>query len=218
MAMKPVSFKSARPPSGFDGKQGPGANKLKGMPDLSQLRQLIEGHQWEAGAVAILILFVFLTTRILGDRLPQVSKIDKEMVLLTKKQVPIEASKKIIEEKSAFLKSALPGITEKELVSFLTALAEKRGVTISEFQPVKSQTTQYYISSEISLLCSADTFTTILSFLKDLETSSFSFRVETLRIKGQNMDGPGLLRAARTGHAGPFVVDIKLSSLSLREL
>jgi len=120
----------------------------------AQIRQLLKEKQFEAGAVAIAILILFVAGRIVVDRLDIAAGIDQEIDLLAKKKIPLEAIKKVVQERKDFLKTVVQGVPEKRFIAFLTDLAERRGITISEFEPVTSQTLEHYVVTNISFSCS----------------------------------------------------------------
>ena len=216
MAMKPIPFKGGKVKVRSDGGGERGLPKWLRRLEPAQFRQLLKERPFEAGAIAVAVLCVAFTGRVLVDCFNKVADIDYEIALLKKKKLPVEAQKMIVQEKKEYIKSIVQGVPKKEFISFLTDLAEKRGIVISEFQPITVQTKKYYISSNISFSCSVASFKKVLLFLHDLETSNYSLKVTSLHLKGQDSPTMGLDKIYRQ-EGVPVTIDVALASLTLLE-
>ncbi|MBF0122026.1 MAG: hypothetical protein HQL21_01295 [Candidatus Omnitrophica bacterium] len=213
--MKPIQFKGGKKAKpGSDSGEDVSLLKWLRKFDIGFFRYLLHERQFEAGAVMVAVVFIFLASGIVITRLNKVADLDRQIIDLTAKKLPVEVKRKVLQEKKDFLTKAAPGLPEKKFISFLTGLAEKRGIIISEFEPVTVQNKDFYSTTNISFSCSVSSFSKALLFLKDLETSPYSLKIRFLRLWGRgSMDlGPGNIPVQQET---PVQINVKLSSLIL---
>ena len=152
---------------------------------LEGIRSFLMEHKTEASCAAGALLALVVIANFVGGRFQEAGLLSAQISELTAKEEPLAAMTRSQKEADKVF-SAIPApLPENRLISHITLIANKRGVTITSFSSPKYTNEGFYRRGTVQLACFTSRFSDALLFLNDLEISPFALKVDNWKMTSE---------------------------------
>ncbi len=153
--------------------------KKTNKPDaLQELLFLLQEKKELAITAVIVIGSVLFLFSFMGDKNGMISELDQKIADYSSKEDPLKEYKKTQEENKEFLTAAPLSLSEGSFINEIASMASKRNIKILSYVPVSPTVAGFYQKINVNMNCAADSFQDAMLFLKDVESSPFSIRID----------------------------------------
>lgn len=140
---------------------------------------------------ALAILFVvgtgFFLFTYLSEKQGMISEFDQKIADYRQKEKPIEEYKKIQRENRSFFAEAPQSLSENGFINEIASMASRRNVKIISYAPVSPFVASFYKKIIITVECVAPNFQDAMFFLKDIEDSPRSIRIDSWQARSDTL-------------------------------
>ena len=109
--------------------------------------------------------------------------LDSRLSVLRSKEEPVTQNEKIKKNINKFRDGLRPALSEDQMISYISARADKRGIVIESFEPVQVIFKSFYQETKLNFSCRSENFTKTMLFIKDLENSDFLIKVDMIDMR-----------------------------------
>jgi len=170
-------------------------NALKNL-SLEDIRNFINEQQVLALNIALTLGALIAGTFVIQMRLEEYANLKRSLDEIIVKEEPAYKYDKLLKNKATFLESLPLALSEEEMIPYLTQLADKHHVVITDLQPPYEKIEGFYREVKLLFVCSADNFQDAMIFLNDIESSKYMLKVNSWSLgpkqKGQSIEDPRL--------------------------
>ena len=145
--------------------------------DIKQARELLQSRPDIFINILLIGLTLFATIQIYSWHANQLNKTNDEITLSKEKLDVVAQQKKIRGEYDQFVNIFPPSIPTDQLINKLSELALKNKVQILSFSPAEAKGNNYFELTTVKFNISAEDYNDMLSFIQDIENSTYSIRV-----------------------------------------
>jgi hypothetical protein len=147
------------------------------------VRNFISDRQALVLSVALALITGLVITVILNGRFKEYAQLNSQLEILSAKEQPIKDYDKVIKEAQQFLTTIPPAISESNIISFITDLANRRQIQVDSFDPVQVKTRSFFRETKLSFKFEAISFQKALLFIHDLESSKFLIKIDDINMQ-----------------------------------
>lgn len=156
------------------------SNKASKKPSgVEEILFLLKEKKEQAIAIAMVVCAGLFLYMFLGDNMTSIGELNQKITDYEQKEAPLKAYQKTQEENKAFFASAPMSLSEGSFINEIAAIASKRNVKILSYVPMSPTVAGFYQKININMNCEAGSFQQAMFFLKDVESSPLSIRVDT---------------------------------------
>jgi hypothetical protein len=151
------------------------SNKPGGLQEMLFLLQ----EKKELAITAVIVLgSVFFLFSFTGEKNGIISGLDQKIADYSQKEAPLKEYQKTQKENKDFFTTAPMALSEGNFINEIATLASKRNIKILSYVPVSPTVAGFYQKINVNMNCAADSFQEAMLFLKDVESSPFSIRID----------------------------------------
>jgi hypothetical protein len=168
-------------------------NALKNL-SLEDVRNFVNEQQVLALNIALTLGALVAGTFVIQMRLEEYANLKRRLDEIIVKEEPAYKYDKLLKKKAAFLESLPLALSEEEVIPYLTQLADKHHVVITDLQPPYEKIEGFYNEVKLLFVCFVDNFQDAMIFLHDIESSKYMLKVNSWSLspkqKGQSIEDP----------------------------
>jgi len=155
--------------------------------DINKIKNAVLGHKELALQIAIGVVAFFVIVSTLGGCQKDIKKYKTQLTAMQSKTDSIATYKKSQADIDMFLKSIPPPLTESQIITLVTDLADKNHVKIVTFSPRPSQNEKkkFYQETAIQFSLQAKDYKHVVGLIADIEHAKNTVQVKSCTIQTQ---------------------------------